>query len=59
MADYFFRYDIIKKYDSGLNSHRYLSCGISIAPLYVDVLMRYVIVEKDILNVSSLGLFRC
>ena len=59
MADYFFRYDIIKKYDSGLNSHRYLSCGISIAPLYVDVLMRYVIVEKDILNVSSSGLFQC
>ena len=58
MADYFFRYDIIKKYDSGLNSHRYLSCGISIAPLYVDVLMRYVIVEKDILNVPSSGLFQ-
>ena len=58
MADYLFRYDIIKQYDSGLKSHRYLSCVISIAPLYVDVLMRYVIVEKDILNVSSLGLFQ-
>ena len=58
MADYLFRYDIIKQYDSGLKSHRYLSCGISIVPLYVDVLMRYVIVEKDILNVSSSGLFQ-
>ena len=58
MADYLFRYDIIKQYDSGLKSYRYLSCRISIAPLYVNVLMRYVIVEKIILNVSSSGLFQ-